>query len=117
MYHSKDFVCAITLSGAAEEILGELALGNTHTNSFQINEFLFDSFKDILGIRDYKAYRNRIKNNLKHLDNKKKKIDTSHFEIYSFQLIASAIINYKLFKGELPKEKMILDFCKKYGVN
>ena len=57
----------------------------------------------------YVKGRNKIKNELKHPNNKKT-LRYSDFKATALDHITHAINNYKLFKGRLPKAMEVIDF-------
>lgn len=119
LFNTGENICSITLAGAAEEIFGKMAYlktkGRKGFNTITLESDLYElSFGMNKG--EYIEYRNRIKNELKHL-NQSWEVEYENFKDYAVQLISSAITNYKIFKGELPSPQIIRDFCKKYGVS
>lgn len=79
---------------------------------------MFDMFKDFLGVRNYHAYRNKIRNELKH-HGKERNQDflTGDFRQVALNHIAGAIQNYRFVYNHLPKEKVIQDFCLEIGIS
>lgn len=121
LFNQKDFICCITLVGAAEEIFSRMAYGNSYKKTGKgMNTTVFESelLEWQFGMKkeDYSIMRNKLKNALKHLT-ESRNIEYENFKDYAIDLIAAAITNYKLLCGKLPKEKIILDFCEKYGVS
>lgn len=111
-FYSKNYICAITLAGAAEEIFGKMSEKKGASNAFETEKFLFESF----GAADYGKGRNRIRNELKHLT-ESKKVTYQDLKISALQLISAAIMNFKLINRKLPRGKIIDRFCKEFGIS
>ncbi len=111
-FHCKNYISAITLAGAAEEIFGKMSEEAGASNTFGTETFLFESF----GISDYPKYRNRIRNSLKHMT-ENKKVTYHNLKISAAQLISAAIVNYKLTYKKLPKNNTIIQFCREVGLS
>lgn len=99
-----DLVCAITLAGAAEEILGRLAEHAGHETSLkrgarQKREMFNAMFSDRLdpGVKPFIELSNRSRNMMKHIHTEPlKEMD---LDIESGRLIKRAIDNYALVVG------------------
>lgn len=122
LYDEQRFISAITLAAAAEEVLGQmLKLKSTESNipmhtAIETETFLFDQFKDFLGIENYKAYRKKVSNELKHHGQKNNHdIIKDNFKKIALNHIAGALTNYKLLFGNLPQNKTIIAFCSEVG--
>ena len=101
MIDHNDRVCAITLAGAAEEVLAGLlkSQGNTDVLS-EIIESSIDMGK-IIGqdwtIGDFKSNFNFFRNELKHHDRGRENIPI--FEEAALEIIVRAIENFRRFTG------------------
>lgn len=107
-YHRGHIVCAITLAGAAEEILGDICkrrgLKNALTSATESREFtgLYPKSKD------RRDLLNQTKNALKHAE----RDDEDFIEIDehdTYLIIARAIYNLKLLK--LEQSPLVRGFC------
>jgi len=123
LYTGGDFVSALTLGAVAEEIFaGLLKIKSENTNSpyftaAEIDGSMFKLCENILGIHNYPSYRNRVRNELKHHgDESNKEIVIANFKEISSTHIRSAITNYKFWKGEMPKDAAVHEFCSKIGL-
>lgn len=124
LFKKHRYISAITLAGAAEEILAELLKKHskkTGVPAFSAEELeagLFDMFSDFLGIRNYHTYRHKLKNELKHHGGEKNKdVLKGDFRQFALNHIAGAIKNYKFVHNRLPDEKLIIDFCHEIGIS
>lgn len=111
-FYNKNYICAITLAGAAEEIFGKMSEKKGASNAFGTEKFLFESF----GAVDYGIGRNRVRNELKHLTDNEK-VTYQDLKMYAVQLISAAIINFKLTSKKLPRKRIIVQFCKELGIS
>ena len=123
LFNDKDFVSSLTLGAVAEEIFaGYLRIQSEETNSpyftaAELDGSMFELFENILGIRNYPSYRNRVRNELKHHgDESNKEIVGADFEQISRTHICGAITNYSFWKGEMPHDKTVQAFCDKVGL-
>lgn len=142
LYFKERFISAITLAAAAEEILARLSddfytmkLGRKAKWNYADDNALFiahfvspigrdlskftEREKEEFSTQEEKKYivsKNKIRNRIKHNDLGEEFLEFSNFKDIARDHIAGAIINYKLFKFELPNDELILDFCKKEGV-
>ena len=123
LFNGGDFVSALTLGAVAEEIFaGLLKVKSEKTESpyftaAEIDGAMFELSKDVLGIRNYPSYRNRVRNELKHHgDESNKEIVKADFEQISRTHICGAVTNYTFWKGEMPQDEVVQSFCKKVGL-
>jgi hypothetical protein len=73
-YNKQDYVCSITLSGAAEEILGRIAKKRTNTNQLEGEVIYLRNVYDYFtgqkpSDKELIQKINTVKNELKHNDN------------------------------------------------
>jgi hypothetical protein len=115
LYNKRNFISAITLAGASEEILGQIAKRSNGRNA------LIDDFEWTNQIADYlkknrpplrktAAARNKLKNELKHNDSGHNKDTESDFQFEAETFIIAAITNYEIIAGHLPKDRIIRAF-------
>lgn len=143
LYYDKSYISSITLAAASEEILGKLSdekysrqMGRDAKNNFvDNNAFLIAHFipNDDIDLTSFseeeqdsyyqdieKQYindRNRTRNKLKHKSAGEKEIEFSNFRQIAEDHIAGAIVNYKLFKNELPEDEIIVKYSNEKGVS
>jgi hypothetical protein len=105
----RDFINAITLSAAAEEVLGKLA---SETNMTPSMDQLIDSLHNKVSgsiekkrIRD--DYLNRVKNSLKHFDQGKDGVIELEPENEAITMILRAITNLLLVEGRITEHAQI----------
>lgn len=111
-YEKGDYICSITLSGAAEEILGQLAKKRTKTNELEKEVIYLQSFYDYFSIqkpnnKDLKSKINKVKNNLKHNNSGENEWVNADFEYEAAILFVRAIRNYFNCYDEFPNDKSI----------
>ena len=76
LYNKNNFISSITLAGAAEEILGQIAKDNTGQNNLIEDKIWLDQIMDHfkkprLGLKIIAKRSNEARNNLKHNDSGK----------------------------------------------
>lgn len=123
LFYHRNFVSALTLGAVAEELFaGLIKLQNEQTGTptstaAELDGGIFKLFEDFLGIRDYHAYRNKIKNELKHHGGAQNKdIVRADFEQIARTHISGAIINYRFWKKEMPNDNLVRKFCQTEGL-
>lgn len=124
LFNKERYISAITLAAASEEVLAQLLkqhsakTGTPYFTAEELEAGMFDMFKDFLGVRNYHAYRNKIKNELKHHgDDCNKDVLTGDFRQIALNHISGAVQNFKMVNGHLPKEPVISDFCIEIGIS
>jgi hypothetical protein len=124
LFNQKNFISAITLASAAEELFSAFLFHFAKSNNAeainraQLDAAMFDLTKDLLGIEDYISYRNRTRNELKHHGEENNKDYVSgDFKSIALMHISGAITNFKLRTNKLPKHNIIVDFCKQQGIS
>jgi hypothetical protein len=115
--HSNDYVCATTLAGAAEEILGKLlegegkghSLGDTLRDCVSIGQYVFNEKWPKSDMDGLIAMLNGLRNSLKHCDNRRNdKVVISHEAAVA--MLDRAVENYwRLTERELPEMREFLD--------
>jgi hypothetical protein len=146
LYYQESYISAITLAAAAEEILGKLsdqklrrALGQPNNSEIKNNyaddsAFLvahFIPFEELEGLteqeqlafkdaveREQLSNRNRIRNALKHKGQGENSVTFESFKKTAEQHISGAIINLKMYKGEIPEDdELIRRYCTQRGIS
>ena len=112
LYNSGDYISAITLAGAAEEILGRIAKARNKTNELEKEtdylKSVYDFFSSpIPNEKELISKINRVKNELKHNDNGLNNWIEGDFENEAVSLFVKAVKNYFSAYGEMPKDKII----------
>ncbi|MBS1635380.1 MAG: hypothetical protein JST26_05610 [Bacteroidetes bacterium] len=126
LFFEGDLICALTLAGAAEEILGEIAnkeskkllgrgKGEKGFNALNLEAGLMHDFFGV-NYFDYIKDKNRLRNNLKHMT-PDYLVQLDELELTVKQFIGNAITNYKLLSTQLPALSNIEKFCKIVGVS
>lgn len=115
LFNIGDFISALTLAGAANEILGELAKKRQGNNTLDIDKWLWDGIaemfkKDKPSKGKIIQVNNRIKNSLKHHDSKNDNIVEADFEFEAQCHIDSAIRNYWIAFDKPPKDRVINNY-------
>lgn len=110
-YNKGDYVCSITLSGAAEEILGRIAKKRTKTNQLESQVIYLRTVYDYLtGQRrsDEELIQeiNKVKNELKHNDSGDNQWVDADFENEADSLFVRAMKNYFNCYNEFPSDKV-----------
>jgi hypothetical protein len=111
-YKKGDYICSITLSGAAEEILGKIAKKRTKTNEIEKDANYLRSVYDYFSghkpsNKDLNFKINRVKNNLKHNDSGENEWVNADFEYEAAKLFVRALKNYFNSYNEFPKDRII----------
>jgi len=99
LFNSGDYVSSITLAGAANEILGQLAIRNKGYNTLDGDKKFWDNFAELFKTdkpaKDkIKQVNNRTRNKLKHHDDSEDSLVEADFEFEAQVQIDSAIRNY-----------------------
>jgi hypothetical protein len=113
-FNKKEFIVAITLAAAAEEILGKLSKLVTKTNSLELESVLF---RFTFPKYNYQIDRNKIRNELKHLSDGKEDLEYGNFKQTAIIHISGAITNYKLMNGFIPKDEIFVAYCNEIGLS
>lgn len=117
LYNDGDYICSITLSGAAEEILGKIAKKRTKTNQLE-DEIIY--LKDICNFfsgetppnKDIINKINKVKNELKHNDCGINDWVDADFENEATLIFVRAVKNFYRCYKELPNDRIIKSlFC------
>lgn len=113
LYNTGDYICSITLSGAAEEILGKIAKKRTNRNQLE-NEvhylrsvYEYFSGSNIPSDKELIRNINKVKNELKHNDNGENEWVNADFENEAVLLFVKAVKNYHDCYNEFPNDRII----------
>jgi predicted HTH domain antitoxin len=116
LYKKNDFVSSITLAGAAEEILGKIAVKLAQQNALLNEKVFLDQVAELLEKpkADFKKIikqRNKVKNFLKHYDdNLESSIEKIDYKTSAEDLIIAAINNYFIIFEDVPDDIEIKEF-------
>ena len=115
LYNKENYIAAITLAGASEEILGQLALKKTGNNSNLSMKYFFDQIAEIdnkpkPALGKIIKVKNKVKNELKHHDSENDYSINYDFKFEAEEYILGAILNYKLLTNEVPNDIVIKRF-------
>jgi hypothetical protein len=115
-YFERNFISAITLAGAAEEILGSIALKRKGYNHFSNTTWFAQGMAQVLqvatpSISKIKAAENKLKNRLKHNNTGiNERVPIKNLQYFAEEHIIGAINNYRLIHKRFPKGKLLSDF-------
>jgi hypothetical protein len=112
-YKKGDYVCSITLSGAAEEILGQIAKKRTGSNQLELEvDYLKEIYNYFSGqvppTHNLIGKVNRVKNELKHNDSGSNTWVEADFESEAAFLFVKAMKNYFACYHEYPPDRVSL---------
>ncbi len=112
LYNKNNFISCITLAGAAEDILKNIAENKSGTSSALDEKVFIDQIADFMKRPKPKTNRiiksrNRLKNELKHHDSGEDSFISEDFRFEAETYILGAIRNYELATGEEPKDRII----------
>jgi len=115
LFNKREYVSSITLAGAADEILSQLAFKNRGHNTLGGEKYFWDSFASMYNkpqpSKDkIRRLNNRIKNNLKHHDANADLHVEADFEFEAQSLIDSAIRNYWIAFDSAPKDRIVTNY-------
>ena len=113
LFQEKEYICAVTLAGAAEEILGKIAKKRSTTKALEGELHFWNQLSDIVGKSKPDKKKvievlNRTRNELKHNDLGENIIIEADLEIEAQCLIDRAIRNYWL-AYDTPLREQIID--------
>jgi len=119
LHNQGDFVCSVTLAGAAEEILGRIAQKRAGTTALEGHEHFSSEIAGILGVpppekKDVRDAHNRTRNELKHNDDGENAWLKADFEFEAQALIDRAICNYWLAYDTAPTDRVIANYVRFY---
>lgn len=126
LYFQNNPICALTLAGAAEEILGEIANKQSQTflglkgkergvSALNLQAGIMSAFGG-KGYFEFIKEKNALKNSFKHaIPGYETNISDLNEKIIQF--IGDAVTNYKLISGQLPNLPFVNMFCIEYGVS
>ena len=112
LFNKNDFVCAITLAGAADDIFGKLAKYRKGYNDLDGDKKFFDDIAEMteqhkLSYDKVKKVINRVKNEVKHHESAENTYIETNFEFEAQHFIDSAIRNYWIAYDQPPNDRII----------
>ena len=119
LFNQGDFVCATTLAGAAEEILGRIAEKRAGTNALDGHAHFWSQLADMVGKtppdrKKVMEAHNRLRNQLKHNDSGDNEWVTADFEFEAQDLIDRAIRNFWLAYDKPPNDRTINNYINRH---
>ncbi len=116
-YNRGDYICSITLAGAAEEILGHIAKKRTRTNQLEVEiDYLGSIYEYFSGQKLSKKELiqkiNNVKNQLKHNDSGDNEWVDGDFENEAALIFVKAMKNYFGCYNEFPSDKVARNLFK-----
>jgi len=119
LFNKGDFVCATTLAGAAEEILGPIAKKRVGTTTLEGRARFWSQMATVFGksppeMKKVVSSYNRVRNQLKHNDSGDNEWVTADFEFEAQDLIDRAIRNYWLAYDTPPTDRIIKNYVEFY---
>jgi hypothetical protein len=103
----KDFLAALTLAGAAEDILGKLVQREGKKNMLEnLHGWYQETTGEKIGFGEFAKKANFTRNTLKHA-NAENEDEIEVFRWEAVQMIMRALFNYKQLVGN-PTEKMLV---------
>jgi hypothetical protein len=119
LFNKGDFVCATTLAGAAEEVLGHIARKRTGTNALSDLVHFWSQVTDIFGKtppdrKKVMEAHNRLRNQLKHNNSGDNEWLNADFKFEAQDLIDRAIRNYWLAYETPPTDRIISHYVNRH---
>jgi hypothetical protein len=119
LFNAGDFICAITLGGAANEILSVFAEKRQGHSTTDHDKWFWDGMAESLNKNKPSKGKivqvnNRIKNSLKHHNTKENTIIEADFKFEAQEQIDKAIRNYWIALKEPPKDRIINNYVNWY---
>ena len=116
LFKKGNYISAITVAGAAEEILGEIALKRKGTNALMADKAFLDEIADHLkkprpGLKNVVNQRNKVKNELKHNKTGNDYTIQHDFKYEAEELILAAVNNYAIIFRKYPKDRVIREYA------
>lgn len=118
LYEQEDYICAITLAGASEELLGRMALQHSGTNA---TKEMLDCVSEVANFfggepapkKNLIAKRNRVRNELKHQDDGENNDLNENFKEEAEAMIDRALSNWSYVFGSDPDDEVLKAYIKK----
>lgn len=119
LFNKNELISAITLAGAAEEILGKIAQKRKGYTALDYHETYLSQLaqtfkKSPPKKKDIIENFNRVRNELKHNDRGENVYITADFKFETQELIDRAIRNYLLSYDEFPRDRVIKNYVNFY---
>jgi hypothetical protein len=119
LYSSRNYVASITLSGAANEVFGQIADGKTGVNSFKAVKSMYDILSQFfkmnhVSLKSVIYDLNSGYNEMKHNNSKKDYPVLLNFEYEAHELIMGALMNYELIIWGTAPDKLTAKFSDRF---
>jgi hypothetical protein len=120
LYQEGDFICSITLAGAAEEILGRMAAQRGHPTA--LDDFAKrdrklwewaaakESRLTVPGDAELRRRLNRVRNEAKHNDSGRDKRVKAIYDYEADEMLTRCMFNYLTLYGKPPRDKVISEW-------
>jgi len=112
LFRKADYVCAATLAGAAEEILGRIAKKRAGHNALDGHGAFAAGMAEWFNVpapdrAKVQAVMNRVRNECKHNDSGDNEWVEADFEYEAQELIDRALRNWLFAYGSFPKDRIV----------
>jgi len=113
MYNAADYVSCLTLSGAAEEILGKIAFRRTKSNEMEngveFTKSIYTAFgKPVPLVKIIRDRINSVKNEVKHNDTGENSWVLADFEFEASMKFVAAVKNHFRAYDKMPADRIIM---------
>jgi hypothetical protein len=117
LYNKGNYISSLTLAGASEEILGQIAKKGSGTSALIDDKVWTDQIADYFekqrpALKRIAFVRNKAKNEIKHNDSGNNDEIKHDFKFEAETFILGAIRNYELIVGSMPNDRIIKSFWK-----
>jgi hypothetical protein len=114
-----DYLCALTLAGAAEEILGKIGSRRNGSTALHESAIWWGQLGAVLGRTAPEKKKvfvamNRARNQAKHNDGGRDKRLRHDWEFEALNMIDRALRNYELAFGRMPSERIFSNYIEHY---
>jgi hypothetical protein len=115
LYSKGNYISSLTLAGASEEVLGQIAKNKSGTNALIDDKAWTDQIADYFKkprppLNEVAKIRNKAKNEIKHNDNGVNYEIVHDFKFEAETFILGAIRNFELITGAMPNDRIIKSF-------
>lgn len=112
LFRQADYICALTLAGAAEEVLGRIAQKRIGQTALDGELDAATGLAHLIGVTEPEAKHvrgvaNRVRNALKHNDSGDNEWLEADFEFESQSMIDRALRNWLLAYGSFPSDRIV----------
>lgn len=117
LFNANEYICAVTLAGAAEEILGKIAKKRCGTTVLEGESYFWDQLAEIVNRpkpdrKKVIAVLNRTRNELKHNNSGENIFFEADFEFEAQCLIDRAIRNFWLAYDTALRDRIVDNYVR-----